>query len=466
MSQAPVHPPAFSNTLDATPSDRAHPGTKPGDTSPAAGVSLGDIWRGFRQEHAAFLVTCIYLIFEYNHPQAIYPVLDIIPWGKTTLLLAIILTFFDQASKRPPAAAMYPMAAFSVCVLLSMAYAFSPAVAVEQWVSFFSWIFVVLLLTSVVSTRTRLFLFLVVYFLVNLKMAQHGFRSWALGGFGFSGWGVSGSPGWFSNSGEFSMEMVVFLPLLLAYIATFRHDWSRWIRVFFYFFAIMVIGSIIASSSRGGIIGLIVLGVWCLAYSRQRIKALVAVALVAALVYMVMPPEFKARFETAGEDETSISRMMYWEYGKTAIRDNPVIGIGFKNWTTWIAAKHPEWVEAIGGRNRLEVIHNTYLEVATELGLLGTAVYFAILLQIFITNHRSARMAHMRNDRFLAATAVGLNGSLIGYIVPSFFMSVLYYPYIWILLALTVCVSSICRQGVSGNSVYAQPPDTPSRQHG
>jgi O-antigen ligase len=122
-----------------------------------------------------------------------------------------------------------------------------------------------------------------------------------------------------------------------------------------------------------------------------------------------------------------------------------------------MTVRHPELSGVIGSRDRVEVIHNTYLEVATELGLLGGAAYLAILLQIALTNSRSARLARMRDDRFLEATAVGLNGSLLGYLVPSYFMSVLYYPYIWILLALTVCVSSVCRQESRKYLVPAQP---------
>lgn len=418
--------------------------------APGALAALKAIWQGIRHEQAVFVVTCIYLIFEYNRPQQIYPALDIIPWGKTLLLLALFLAFTDRSSTRPPAAAVVPMVGFAICVLASMAAAFSRSTALEQWVVFFSWFFVVLLITGVVNTRKRLFLFLAVYFLANLKMAQHGFRSWAMGGFGFSGWGVSGSPGWFQNSGEFSMEMVVFLPLVLAYIAAFRHEWSRGVKAFFYLLAIMATGSIIAASNRGGVVGLVMVGLWCLAYSRHRIKALVVIALAAALIYRVMPPEFKARFDTAGEDKTSLSRLAYWECGLEAIREHPATGIGFRNWPVWVAAKHPEVIMKVGEYDHVEVIHNTYLEAGTELGVTGGVVYLLLLVHIFILNVRSARIARARNDRFLLATAAGLNGSLMGYMVPSYFMAVLYYPYIWILLTLTVCVSTVCRQRVDG----------------
>lgn len=425
--------------LTATKTHQLHP--------PGIFASLKGIWLEFRKEHMVVTITCIYLIFEYNRLQLVYPVIDVIPWGKTLLLWALLLAFADKKSTAPPVAAVLPMASFSVCVIWSMFFARFPSIAFGKWMDFFGWVFVVFLLTSVINTRVRLFLFIAVYFLVNLKMAQHGFISWATeGGFGFSSWGATGSPGWFQNSGEFSMQMAIFLALILSYIAFFRQDWSRSVRLFFYLFTLMVIGSIISCGSRGGMLGLVMVGVWCLAYSRKRIRTLLLLALIGSLIYLVIPPGFKARFETMGDDETSHSRLIYWQLGKKAVRDYPWTGVGFRNWTFWVAEIHPELAGTIGSRNRIEVIHNTYFEAATELGIPGLTAYGIILLTIFLTNNKSRKRARLNNDRFLAATAIGLNGCLMVYMIPSYFMSVLYYPYIWIILALTVCVNGICKK--------------------
>lgn len=405
--------------------------------------SVKEIWRSFRKENAVFIIICIYLIFEYNRPQVVYPIIDIIPWAKSLLLVGALLAFMDKTCKAPPMSAVWPMALFSISVLVSMIFAYSPSVAAEKWVDFFGWVFVVFLLTSVINTKRRLFLFICVYFLVNLKMSQHGFRSWAMNGFGFSGWGVSGSPGWFQNSGEFSMQMAVFLPIVLAYIAEFRLDWSKSVRFFFYLVVIMSVGSIIASGSRGGVLGLAMVGIWALMYSRRRITAFILVLIGAGIIYHVMPSEFIARFETAGEDATSVSRLMYWDYGMEAIKERPWTGIGFKNWTTWVVDTKPELVGLIGGVGRVEVIHNTYLEAGTELGLLGFGAYVFVLLKIFITNFKSVQIARFIDDRFFLATLNGLFGSVLVYIVSSYFVSVLYYPYIWIIYFFSICINIV-----------------------
>lgn len=411
-------------------------------------LSIRTIWRDFKNEHPAFWFLCVYLIFEYNKPQTIYPWIDIIPWGKVLLILALFFAVLDKKSTAPPSSAVWPMVYFSFAVSLSMLMAFSTAIAFNHWIDYFSWVFVVLLITGVVTTRQRLFLFMLVYFLVNLKMAQHGFISWMLRGFSFAGWGVSGSPGWFQNSGEFSMEMCVFLPWVLSYIAFYRQKLSRPARVVLYAIVVMAIGSIIASNSRGSVLGLVAVGLWGLTYSRERLKALVAVAAVSFLVYTFIPVQFKARFERAGEDVTSLSRIAYWECGVQAVKENPFVGVGFKNWNSWVTVNHPEIIGLNSAHKEAEVIHNTYLEAATELGLIGATLYLLMSLQIFVSNRRSARTAAEAGDRFLEATAVGLTGSLFGYLVPSYFMSVLYYPYIWILLAFSVSLSNVCRQAV------------------
>ena len=39
--------------------------------------------------------------------------------------------------------------------------------------------------------------------------------------------------------------------------------------------------------------------------------------------------------------------------------------------------------------------------------------------------------------RFIAATARGLDGAMIGYLASAFFVTVLYYPYLWFALGMT-----------------------------
>ena len=172
---------------------------------------------------------------------------------------------------------------------------------------------------------------------------------------------------------------------------------------------------------------------------------MILLALTTTLIYTVMPNEFKDRFKTVGDDKTSVTRLAYWEGSKKAIQTYPAFGVGLANWPAWAKVNGPELIGLKGWGEDVEVLHNTYLEAATELGLAGGTAFGLLLLQVYFTNRQSLRLARARQDHLLEATAIGLNGSLIAFMTPSFFMSVLYYPYVWILLAMTLCLSAICR---------------------
>lgn len=440
--------------------------------TPGVGTHVRSIIRAYWSQHPAFLVACLFLVMEYNRLHLVYPVIDVIPWGTVTLLLPILLAFVDKDARPPPRLAVFAVVAFSLSVAISALGAFSPAVSFDKWQRAASPMLFVLMLTTIVRTPQRLFLYVVTYFLVNLKMAQHGFVAWASRGFSFADWGVSGSPGWFQNSGEFAMQMAVFLPLVLAVIVTFRAMWGRPVRYFFYLLAVMVAGSIIASGSRGGLLGMAGVALWLITYSKQRVRALVIVAALTVAVVSIMPQEFKDRFSSAGEDSTSVSRLVYWEHGLATLADHPITGIGFANWTTYVASVYPELVGLAGGGG-VEVIHNTFLEAATELGWLGALVYATILILILRTNLRTGRVARERGDRLSMAIAQGTNGALLAYVITSFFMSVLYYPVIWMLLVFTACVASInkpVKKGIAryrgGSGSGAEQTGEAARSHG
>lgn len=406
---------------------------------------IKNILSEFHKEKAVFWITCFYLILEYNKPQAVYSFIDFIPWGKTFLLLGLILSIVDKTCKMPSIKYYIVLIGFSLSVFLSMIFAYSPKFSFQYWVDYYGWVLVIFLLSCVINTQTRLYLFICVYLLANLKMAQHGFKTWVLNGFGFSSWGVTGSPGWFQNSGEFSMQMAVVLPLLLAYLHNLRLHWAPSVKLFFYLFILMAVGSIVASGSRGGVIGLLAFLVWMMFSLHNKLKILIIIFFISSLTYFSMSDEFVQRFYDAGTDKTSQSRLLYWEYGKEIIFRHTFTGIGFRNWTLWVEEMHPEILGLIPGKIGAELIHNSYLEVATELGVIGFIFYVLLIIQIYVLNKNTMLKLNFRNS-FLYSSALGLNGSLFVYLFPSFFMSVAYYPYLYILLAMSICLNVIANQ--------------------
>jgi putative inorganic carbon (hco3(-)) transporter len=182
----------------------------------------------------------------------------------------------------------------------------------------------------------------------------------------------------------------------------------------------------------------VVVGLWALINSRgRRLRSAFILATVVIVSLLVLPEQFKHRFDTMGSDNTSNSRLTYWKAGLEVFKEHPIVGIGFQNWTQYVAVHRRDLMVT----GRAEVIHNTPLEVSTEMGFLGFALYVSIIVLIWRKNSKSQRLATLAQDRLLAATAQGLNGSVIAFLVASFFMSVAVYPFIWMTLAMSVCVN-------------------------
>lgn len=54
-------------------------------------------------------------------------------------------------------------------------------------------------------------------------------------------------------------------------------------------------------------------------------------------------------------------------------------------------------------------------------------------------------MAKARGNEFFYIMAYGLDAGLVGYLVAGFFVTVLYYPFFWVQMAMTVAANSIVK---------------------
>jgi O-antigen ligase len=194
-----------------------------------------------------------------------------------------------------------------------------------------------------------------------------------------------------------------------------------------------------ASSSRGGQIGLVGVLVFMVAQSKQRVRGLIASVLVLGALWQVMPAEQKERFETMGDDKTSQSRLAYWEDGIEIMNQHPVLGVGYNNWLPY----YHDFYNPAG-----ELPHNIFVEAGSELGYLGLAGFVALIVATFVVNARTRRLAERLPDwgPVLRGMAFGLDGAVVGFMISGFFVTVLYYPFFWVNLAFTAALFETTRR--------------------
>jgi O-antigen ligase len=400
------------------------------------------IWRFLKTQPASFWCINAYLLFEYVRPQSIYDALEGPPWAQITILLSLATFLLEGKFFRLRTPADATLCIFSLVLVLSSVQAFRPQVAYEKVPEFFSWVLIYLLIANIVVTERRFLVFMLAFLLYSLKMSQHATRSWAGAGFAFRDWGVTGAPGWFHNSGEFGIQMVIFAPLAVHFALGLKRHWGRAAKSLLGVMVLTAVIGTIGSSSRGAMLGMAVVAIFMLAKTKHKLKGAVVLIGLAIFAAILIPEESLDRFRTMGEDGTSVSRKTYWAAGIQAMQQHPVLGIGYANWTVYMRYAH-------GG---MGLPHNIFIQAGAELGYAGLLAFIAMIVATFVVNYRTRKMLRPLGERgaFMSSMAHGLDAALVGYLVSGSFVTVLYYPYFWINLAMTVALHNAARHAVLG----------------
>jgi putative inorganic carbon (hco3(-)) transporter len=407
-------------------------------------LELRAIWSTFWREHFSFWMICGYLFVEYVRPQSIMPELDVLPWGKVFLILSLGGLLADPHRKWVSDRTNLVITLFLFVLFLSAVFAEYPEVSRRQWFDFVGWYVIYFLIISIVNNERRFFILLLIFLLASFKLSFHGARTWTMRGFAFTDWGLAGPPGHFQNSGELSVQMLMFAPLAfqLALFAKPRVSKLKfWLLMSAPLTAVM---TVIGAASRGSQLAMVYQFYRIQLKGKLTLKRVAVAAAIFAIGFALMPEEQKARFTSAGEDRTSQQRLLYWKRGVEMIGDHPVLGVGYFNFTTYFSTHYPQDMlyEAA------QLPHNIFVQVGTDAGLLGLGVFIALLYR----NIRCAREIQRRAQAnpqllgFHGNIAKGLQIATWGFIVAGQFVTITYYPFFWMNLALTVALLNITRR--------------------
>lgn len=390
-----------------------------------------------KTEGWAFIFICGYLFFEYVRIQSSYSWLDFLPWPTVFIALAFLAMFSDSRSNVSTSHPLSKlMVLYAIVVLASASVSEYPSVSFDHLRKYLDWMVIYFLIVKIINTRTRFFIFFLSFLIYSFKMSQHGFLTFALRGFSFEGWGVGGGPGWFQNSGEFGIQMAIYVPISLMFAIALRGYWNKWWKAFFYAMPFTGVFSVVASSSRGAMLGLAANALMGLYRTKYFFRTVLVVAVAAVLVWQVVPEEFKARFETAGEDRTSLHRIERWEDGWSTMKEKPLLGVGHSAWEVY----YPNhFVPEIKGS---KLVHNVFIQAGTELGFIGLGVLLVLIFVAFRTHNKIRKRAHEVGDRFYYMLTYGMDMGLVGLMISASFVTVLYYPFFWIFFALTATMSN------------------------
>jgi O-antigen ligase len=228
--------------------------------------------------------------------------------------------------------------------------------------------------------------------------------------------------------------------------------------------AFCVLGTFL-TTSRGGLIALGALLVAAILFSgRWRPRVIVAASVIALATFyyfaVIAPPEARERIQHTTQGETRLleGRTTIWQVAERAVAANPVKGVGGGNFKT--ASRHYLLQPGAVARSDLIidtplVAHNTYLQILAELGIVGLALFGAIILFSLRSALVAAQNFAAIGDRSGEALARGLSIALVGALVADFFISQEYNKQLWLLLALGPTILSVSRREQSAGRQLA-----------
>jgi len=247
-----------------------------------------------------------------------------------------------------------------------------------------------------------------------------------------------------ADNNQFALAIIMTIPILIYLL---RHSANVLVKAGIVGGIFMLIVTVIGTGSRGGLIGVLALGVWILLTTKKRLRY-VAIAIPLALVALSLAPEHwyerMGTIETANQDSSFMGRVIAWKINTLVALDHPLTGAGFR-----ASQDLSVWLHYARDFSRLDFVptdqpdpyeahaaHSIYFQVLGDMGFVGLAIFLALLLVAW--RNASVTIKRAREDpqlRWAGDVARTLQYSLVPYMVSGAALNMAYFDLAYAIFA-------------------------------
>ncbi len=267
--------------------------------------------------------------------------------------------------------------------------------------------------------------------------------------------GLQGDPN------TFALYQAMSLPAALALAALTARPRRRLV---LYAAVGVIVISIASTVSRSGLLALLavvlltLVAPWRVFFRRRSQKLAYAAVLVAgaAVTAVIGSSSLLARISSSGGDRGS-GRIDLWGAAWHGFRAHPWFGIGAGNFPHQVI----DLLQATPGVNDSaayiphigRVVHNSYLGMLTELGIVGLAIFLLLIGLTGVALVRSFRRARAAAERTYERFSLAVAVALAAFMVSAFFLSIELNKPLWILVGLALTLEAMTRDLVPVHAV-------------
>lgn len=405
-------------------------------------ATKNDLRAGQRGHSFSFVALFSYVAIAYFRPYELVSALSWTVWLPYWLGIAMVVVFISTQyvlhgnfTDRPREVNLVLL--LTLTALLSIPLAPSPWDAWDTFNKIFiKTVLLFIIMVNVMRTERRLKLMIFLSFAAGFYMSAIALRDFGVP----SATNLDATrakaaiKNLFGEPNAMALHLVTMIPIAIALFLSSRNVLKK---TLYAAGALLMIVGTFATQSRGGFLGIVAAGsvfAWKLG-RRNRVLMVAVVVVVLSAAVIFAPGGYGNRMATiidtsADATGSASSRRELLKRSVIIAIGNPLFGIGIGNFPI------------VGIRG--QVTHNAYTQVAAEMGLPALAFYILFLVAGYKRLRRmELETLEKKNLGRIYFLTVGLQASLVGYMVGSFFLSVAYEWFVYVLVGYAICFQHV-----------------------
>lgn len=399
-----------------------------------------DDWIARNGHSLTFAGIFLFTIFVFYRPYELIPGMSFLQSGAFIIAIATLLIYIPtqlsaESSLTILSTEIKSILALTALAIITMPIARDPLTA---WATFndpfIKAVLMFVVMVNVVRTRKRLMTLIWLSLIISIYISLMAINLYLNGEFKTEGYRVSiDLIGLFNNPNDLAIQLVTMIPIVIG-LALASKNIIR--RLFFLAIGGLFLFGMLITFSRGAFLAFIAMSavlIWKLGRA-QRLKYTIISVIGGGLFLLLAPGNYGLRI-------LSIFFPNLDPVGSAgARRDGLMVSI-------LVTIRNP-WGIGIGNSPGFSPhglqTHNSYTQISSELGLLGLAAYVIFIVSAL---RKLGAIEHTQNAAgtrdWFYFMSIGLQGSLVAFMVASFFGSVAYLWYVYYLVAYAVAFRRI-----------------------
>lgn len=336
-------------------------------------------------------------------------------------------------------------------MLITTVFAFYPELAWLQWDKVWK-IHVMIFLTLLLITDRQKLHWLI--WVIVLSLAFYGVKGGIFTILNGGVYRVQGPGGTFiAGNNEIALALVMTIPLI-RYLHL--QETRKWLKLGLASAMVLTGVAAIGSQSRGGLVAIVVMGLFLWLKSRNKIVTGFFMAVAVVIMSSVMPQEWYDRMstiQTYQSDASAQGRINAWHTAFNVAKDR-ITGGGYEMFrpATFRQYAPIPW--------NVHDVHSIYFEIMGEQGFIGFALFMLLGVMTWLRAQQIIRRCKMDPDKKWAADLAAMfQVSLLGYAAGGAFLGMAYFdlPYhMMIILVLAAKFSGALEKQPVAHGTYSR----------